>query len=309
VIKPPKQLRPGLIRAPQNKHFFGYEPDADEVDFRLNELQEFINTLPLEHHINVRNYYKFSNLMQRIMYEYGCFDNVYELAGTLRDNIRNEITFPNRVITTKTINEKCYYIDFNGAFCSFMTHIPTGTDLKGKNTKIEQLIKTFYNKRIEAKQQGNTKFATTLKFIMCSCYGASIRKPKTIKHKYSDNIQGTLNNQGDLVVSHENKAAGFVNIIQPYVEHYNHPQFAKTILEGFNNKVNELKSIVNILFQNIDAFVVNEEDFNKLNALGYIHDTELGKLKVEHVFTSMTFYNKMKWIGINLDNTEFRHCC
>jgi hypothetical protein len=143
---------------------------------------------------------------------------------------------------------------------------------------------------------------------MCSCYGASIRKPKTIKHKYSDNIQGTLNNQGDLVVSHENKAAGFVNIIQPYVEHYNHPQFAKTILEGFNNKVNELKSIVNILFQNIDAFVVNEEDFNKLQQLGYIHDTELGKLKVEHVFTSMTFYNKMRWIGINLDGTEFRHC-
>ena len=308
VIKPPKQLRPGLTRTPQNKHFFGYEPDADEVDFRLNELQEFINTLPLEHHINVRNYYKFSNLMQRIMYEYGCFDNVYELAGTLRDNIRNEITFPNRVITTKTINEKCYYIDFNGAFCSFMTHIPTGTDLKGKNTKIEQLIKTFYNKRIEAKQQGNTKFATTLKFIMCSCYGASIRKPKTIKHKYSDNIQGTLNNQGDLVVSHENKAAGFVNIIQPYVEHYNHPQFAKTILEGFNNKVNELKSIVNILFQNIDAFVVNEEDFCKLQQLGYIHDTVLGKLKVEHVFSSMTFYNKMKWIGVNLDGTEFRHC-
>ena len=308
VIKPPKQLRPGLTRAPQNKHFFGYEPDADEVDFRLNELQEFINTLPLEHHINVRNYYKFSNLMQRIMYEYGCFDNVYELAGTLRDNIRNEITFPNRVITTKTINEKCYYIDFNGAFCSFMTHIPTGTDLKGKNTKINELIKTFYNKRIEAKQQGNTKFATTLKFIMCSCYGASIRKPKLVKHKYSDNIQGTLNNQGDLVVSHENKAAGFVNIIQPYVEHYNHPQFAKTILEGFNNKVNELKSIVNILFQNIDAFVVNEEDFNKLQQLGYIHDTELGKLKVEHVFSSMTFYNKMKWIGVNLDGTEFRHC-
>ena len=74
--------------------------------YPTSELQEFVNTLPLEHHINVRNYYKFSNLMQRIMYEYGCFDNVYELAGTLRDNIRNEITFPNRVITTKTINER-----------------------------------------------------------------------------------------------------------------------------------------------------------------------------------------------------------
>jgi hypothetical protein len=63
------------------------------------------------------------------------------------------------------------------------------------------------------------------------------------------------------------------------------------------------------IFQDDVVMYYNEEDFNKLNALGYIHDTELGKLKVEHVFTSMTFYNKMKWIGINLDNTEFRHCC
>ena len=143
---------------------------------------------------------------------------------------------------------------------------------------------------------------------MCSCYGTSIRKAKTIKHKYSNNIQGTINNQGDLVISCENKDAGFVNIIQPYVEHYSHPHFAKVILDGFNNKLNEIKSIVNVLFQNIDAIVVNESDYNKLNELGYIHPTELGKPKVEHVFESMKFYNKMRWIGINEDGSEFRHC-
>ena len=63
-----------------------------------------------------------------------------------------------------------------------------------------------------------------------------------------------------------------------------------------------------ILFQNIDAFIVNESDYNKLVELGYVHPTELGKLKVEHVFKSVRFYSKMKWIGINEDNTEFRHC-
>ena len=308
VIRPPKQLRPGLTRTPQNKHFFGYEPDVDEVDSRLDELQEFVDTLPLKHHINVRYYYKFSNLFLRIMFEYGCFDDVYEIAGTLRDSIRNSLVFPNRVITTKTINEKCYYLDFNGAYCSFMNHIPTGPTADGPgNTKINELINLFYNKRMEAKQ-GNTKLATTLKFMMNSAYGASIRKSKLVKHKYSDNIAGTINNQGDLVISHENKPSGFVNIIQPYVEHYNYPHFAKVILEGFNNKLNEIKSLVNVLFQNIDAIVVSESDFNKLNALGYIHNTELGKLKIEHTFTRMKFYNKMRWYGIKEDGSRFNHC-
>ena len=243
------------------------------------------------------------------MYEYGCFDDVYEIAGDTRDTIRNELVFPNRVLTTNHINEKCYYLDFNGAFCSFMTHIPTGPTADGPgNTKINELINLLYNKRIKAKQQGNTKLATTIKFIMCSCYGQSIRKPKTIKHKYSNNIQGTINNQGDLVISHDTTPAGFVNIMNPYVEHYSHPHFAKVILDGFNNKLNEIKSLVNVLFQNIDAIVVNESDYNKLVELGFIHPTELGKLKVEHVFESVTFYNKMRWYGVNEDGTIFKHC-
>ena len=308
IIRPPQiSIRPGYAPK-QGRHFFGYNPDPTEIDYRLDELQRFINTLPLRNHIDVRSYFKFSNLMLRLMYEYGCFDNVHEFAGGTRDSIRNSLVFPGRKLTTSEINEKCYYLDFNGAFCSFMTHIPAGTDLQGRNTKISELINILYNKRLEAKASGNTKLATTLKFIMCSCYGMSIAKAKTIKHKYSENIQGTINNQGDLVISHENKDSGFVNILQPYVEYYSFPQFAKVILDGFNNKMNEIKSIVNVLFQNIDSIVVNEADYNKLLELGYVHPTELGKLKVEHVFTSMVFYNKMRWQGINPDGSIFNHC-
>ena len=295
------------------QHFFGYKPDENEIEYRLTELQEFINTLPLRHHINVRKYFKFSELMQKIMYEYGCFDDVYELSGNKQKAIRDTLTFPKRSIATNSINEKVYYIDFNGAFCSFMTHIPTGVpdntfNFSGINTSIQNLIQTMYNKRLEAKSQGNDKFAKTLKFIMCSCYGASIKRPKLIKRRYSENIQATIREQGDLVMSYDDSTSGYISLLQPYVEHYSHPQFAKVILDSFNNKVNELKSIVNILFQNIDAFMVSESDFNKLNELGYIHPTELGKLKVEHVFQSVTFKNKNSWIGINLDGTEFRHC-
>ena len=293
--------------AQHTQYFFGYTPDEDEVEYRLTELQQFVDTLKLRHPVDVRSYFKFSTLMKRIMYEYGCFDDVYELTGTIHDTIRSSLTFPKRVMTTSSINEKCYYLDFNGAYCSFMTHIPTGVDMKGKNTKIKELIDIMYAKRLTAKNAHNDKFAKTLKFIMCSCYGSSITRPKLVKHKYSQNIQSTINEQGELVLSHDDN--NYVHLIQPYVEHYAYPQFAKVILDGFNDKVNELRSIVNVLFQNFDAFVVNEDDYNKLNELGYIHPTELGKLKVEHVFIQMTFKNKCQWIGINEDGTEFRHCC
>ena len=309
-VNPTKAL---YSKAQHTQYFFGYIPDEDEVEYRLTELQQFVDTLNLRHHIDVRSYFKFSSLMQRIMYEYGCFDDVYELTGDISNEIRSSLIFPTRWINpciNNSINEKVYYIDFNGAFCSFMTHIPTGVDPRvstTSNTKINELINIMYQHRLTAKHAHNDKFAKTLKFIMCSCYGASIKRPKLVKHKYVTNLQNTMNEYGELVLYHDDH--NFAHIIQPYVEHYTHPHFAKVILDGFNNKVNELKSIVNVLFQNFDAFVVNEADYNKLNELGYIHPTELGKLKVEHIFTSMQFKNKCQWIGINEDGTEFRHCC
>ena len=305
----PKPMSPDYrSQIKHGAHLFGYQPEDSEIEKRLEELQEFIDTIPTKTRINVRKYFKFSHLMQRLMYEYGCFDDVYEIAGDLRDNIRNELVFPKRDLIVSEINEKCYYLDFNGAYSSFMSHIPTGPNANGPpNTKIAELIRLLYNKRIEMRSI-NPNLSKTIKFIMNSCYGTSIQKPKIIKHKYSTNISGTIDNQGDFVISAEAGNEGFVNIIQPYVEHYSHPHFAKVILDGFQQKVQEIKSITNVLFQNIDAFIVNESDYNKLVELGYVHPTELGKLKVEHVFKSVRFYSKMKWIGINEDNSEFRHC-
>ena len=307
--------RPKVVKIPSSKprisnrfygeHLFGYKPEADEIDERLDQLQKFVNSLPLRHHVNVRDYFKFSMLMERIMYEFGCFDNVHELSGQLRDDIRASLVFPKRSEPPAELtNDHYYYLDFNGAYCSFMDRIPSGTSAAGDNTKIKQLIELMYEKRLNA----DKRLAKTIKFLMCSCFGSSISKPKTHKHKWSDNIEATIRNQGNLVAAHADGSSGFVTLLNPYVEHYSYPQFAKVILDGFNNKVNELKSIVNVLFQNIDAFVVNEADYKKLLELGYIHPTELGKLKVEHVFTKMTFKNKMRWVGINEDGTEFRHC-
>lgn len=310
IVVPDEKFKPYIK---YNQYLFGYEPEANEIDDRLNELQTFVDSLNLRHRVIVRHYKRFSTLMNKIMFEFGCFDGVYELTGSERDEIRDSLIFPKREMTTSEINEKCYYIDFNGAFCSFMTHIPcfartsspSGINNQRVNTKINELIHKMYDARLQAKRSGNIKFAKTLKFIMCSCYGSSIKRPKLYKHKYTNDIDKLIKEYGDLVISHNDK--GFATIKNSYVEHYSHPQFAKVILDGFNDKCNEIKGLVNVLFQNFDAFVVNESDFNKLNELGYIHPYELGKLKVEHVFTSMKFKNKNQWIGVNEDGTIFNH--
>ena len=77
-----------LHKVNQTAHFFGYDPKDENIDFRLKELQNVINKIPLRNKIDVSLYYKFSELMQKIMFEYGCFDNVYEYSGRKAQNIR-----------------------------------------------------------------------------------------------------------------------------------------------------------------------------------------------------------------------------
>ena len=66
--------------------------------------------------------------------------------------------------------------------------------------------------------------------------------------------------------------------------------------------MNRIRSTVNVIYENIDAIVINEEDFNKLNQFGLIGD-ELGKCKVEHIFKSFKYVSGRKWIATNLDGT------
>ena len=111
----------------QTKRFFGYEPNDEEIAERLNELQEAINTLPLRNKINVRDYFRFSELGQKILYETGCFDGVYEMTGKKAVELRNSLVFPKTRISSgaKTFysNEKLYYLDINAAYMNFVKYI------------------------------------------------------------------------------------------------------------------------------------------------------------------------------------------
>ena len=294
----------------QGVHFFGYKVNDDEFDERLNELQEVVDSLPLKNRVDVSYYHKFSELMQRIMFEFGCYDNVFEISGDKAKELRDACVFPR----TRTFNDKplylkqkLYYIDLNGAYMSAVESIPTGENGDGvPNTRIKELIQTLYNIR----KQSNPKLAKTLKCIMNSCWGFSIRRPKIIKRKFAKNINKTIDEMEQVVYKYsydKQGESGWVSLIQSFVPHFTCPQFAKSVLDVFHKKMNEVKKLVNVYYQNIDAILIDEDDFEKLKRMGYIGD-KLGLFKIEHIFTEIAIKSPRKYVATLIDGQKYYHC-
>ena len=293
----------------QSKFYFGYEPEADEIDERLNEIQNLVNSLPLRHHINVRDYYKYSELMNKILYEYGCFDGVFESSGKENQELRAKIHYPRPLSNYNNgkpfeITDKLYYIDMNSSYLSFINGYPTDLTFSKRNFKINELITTLFNLRKQYKQS-NPKLATTIKFLMTSCYGYSLRKPKEIKRKYSNNVNNYLANYQNYVFAFyptKNDNEGFIYSVNNFSTDYNTIQFGADILNNYHKFMDDIRSKVNVIYENIDAVLINESDYNKLNQLGLIGD-ELGKFKIEHIFTSFKYISPRKWYATCLDGT------
>ena len=302
VLNMPKQTK--------GAYLFGYDPEDDEINSRLDELQNVINQLNLRHHVNVRLYYKFSELMQKIMFEYGCLDNVYELTGTIQQKIISSLKtlFPKTIWNKELIKGTLYYIDQAGAYMSSVKSIPAGVsdddgNFKTENTKIKELIEKLYEFRIKAQSAANDKLATTLKFMMNSCWGYSMKKPKLIKHKFVKDVNKYIETYAPYVVKYNNN---YVDTIKPYVENYSYPQFARSVLTNFNSKMKELSNKVNILYSKVDSALITEEDYLKLKKDGMIGNC-LGQFKVEHVFTQFYAKSAEQWIGKNIDGTYHYH--
>ena len=250
------------------------------------------------------------------MYEYGCYDNVFEICGNNAQQIRDQCVFPkSHTYNNKPLylNKKLYYIDLNGAYMSAISSIPTGNNLTEKNTKIKDLIETLYSIRKEAQTNNNNKLATTLKFMMNSCWGYSIRRPKTIKHKFSNNVENYIETYDPYVIGwnylnksdSENKS-GFVDTINPFVVHFSCPQFAREVLRDFNKKIKEISKIVHVYYYNIDAILIDETDYNKLVILNYIGNN-LGQFKIKHIFTEIAIKSSRQYVATLEDGTKFYH--
>ena len=89
--------------------------------------------------------------------------------------------------------------------------------------------------------------------------------------------------------------------------HFTIPQFAKSVLDTFRAKMDEVKSLVNVYYENIDAILIDENDYNKLLKLGYIGE-ELGKFKIEHVFNEIAIKTPRKYVAKFDNGVKFYHC-
>ncbi len=291
--------------------------DERELQHYMKALQNYVNTLSLKSYVDVKLYRSFSSLMQRIMHETNCFDGVYELSGEIANDIRDSLSFPKIGTPNGTpldiVGEgSLYYLDFNSAYGFAIKGIPTGENGSGPlNTNIADLIKRLYEDRLKFKA-ANSKLAITLKFLMNSCWGYSIRKPRAIKRRVVPDVNASLNEFGDLVCGfHNDKDSdkSIIHQVRTYVEHFTYPQFAKTVLDTFNNKLQEIASIVNVLYYNVDAILVNESDYNKLYELGYVNASEFGKMKIEKVFSEIHILSARKYYAKDLDGNVIRHLC
>jgi hypothetical protein len=280
--------------------YFGFKPELSDVERLLNKLQKVVNSLVKG--VDVRCYSRFSELMQKIMFEYGCFEGVMESSGEKNHEVRQSIIFPKpKTYNNESLylNGKYYYIDMISAYPSCMEGIPHSLEKDSEvNYKIKELIQKMFTIVQNLKRQ-NCKLASTIKFMMNSCFGYSMRKPKYIKTKYSSNVNGKVEEMLPFVAKYSYKKGneGFVTTVNSFHPHFNHVQFAKSILDTYNKKIEELEKLVKIYYYNIDAFIVNENDYNKLKELGYIGDN-LGQFRVESIFIQAVFETPRKWTAI-----------
>ena len=298
-----------------NKFLFGYDVKDEEIHQRLHELQRLVDSLNLRHQIDVSLYHHFSELMQKIMYEYGCLDDIYEFSGNVSQKIRSELQFPKIIWSEGHYKGKLYYIDQAGAYMSSVTSIPSGMpdddgNFKSENTKIKELIEHLYDIRMKAKKIGMDKLATTIKYMMNSSWGYSMKKPKLIKHRFVKDVDEYVKKFDPFIIKYKynqgHAGPGYVDRINPYVESYSYPQFARSVLNTFNAKMKELCNKVNVLYSKTDSALIYENDYKKLLSENWIGE-KLGLFKVEHIFTEVYVKSAEKWIGKNEDGTYFYH--
>ena len=304
-------------RVKQTKRFFGYEPDNEEVDERLNELQRAIDTLPLRNHINVSDYYRFSELGQKILYETGCYDGVFELTGKRANDIRKTLKFPKTKIVRGEeptvrgqspklyLNGEYYYLDINAAYMNFVKSIPSGIDNGYVNYRVGDVIRKLYELRLKAKSEGKNKLATTLKFIMNSTWGYSISRPKVIKHKYAQNPETYVQRFGKFILKHN---GNFIDTVNCFVPHYTFPQFAKSVLDEYNKFFDEVKRNITVYYENVDALLTDKEGYDKLKEMGLIDDKEMGKFKVDKVFTEFAAISDRRYVATTIEGDRVFHC-
>jgi hypothetical protein len=105
----------------------------------------------------------------------------------------------------------------------------------------------------------------------------------------------------------EDGVSGYIDVINPIVIHFTCPQFAASVLENYSQFFQMIKAKVNPIYENIDAILINENDFNKLASEGYIGN-KLGQFKIEHIFTEIAILTKKCYVATLINGERYFHC-
>lgn len=252
---------------------------------------DFLFNVHLGWGINV-NYVKYSELMTEIMFKTFCFDGVVECSYPLASKIKSQLVFPRPHTKDDKLfysDKLLYYLDLNGAYMSVIDGIPIGIPAVDNydpskeplNPNIAQLIKALYFERQHGNWSETVKKA--IKQAMNSCWGYSISNPHEVSSHRPKDMDKYLSQHADFIVSYDDT---YVREVNPVVINFSYPQFARRVLYNYNKKMDHIKSLVNVLYENIDAILVTEEDYNKLLSIGFIGN-ELGQFKIEHKFSEI----------------------
>ena len=276
----------------------------EELDYLLNYHLKLKS-------INTTNHILYSTLMQEIMFKTHCFDRVYECSYPLSQKIKSQLVFPKpHTKDDKPFYSKdhLYYLDLNGAYMSVIDGIPMGIPKenvedeteKDLNKNIAKLIRMLYFER--KNNSWSEPIIKALKQIMNSCWGYSISNPQVVSSCRPSNLDDYLKKHTEFIVSYDKNR---VKEINPVVTNYTYPQFARRVLYNYHKKMNHVKSLVNVLYENIDAILVSEEDYLKLDHEGLIGD-ELGQFKIEHEFKEIAIAGPRQIMAIEKDGTLYQ---
>ena len=303
-IKVPRKNHNPHIPTKYGQRMFGFHPEPDDIGVLIGGLQFVIDTILKEKSFNVKAYSKFSSIMMRLAYEYGCFDGVQESTGEKNKQVRDSIRFPKQKLNSQPhLKGKYYYIDLNGAFSSCVTGIPYDLEPNSEmNPKIVELLQCLYKARTYFKNKSSPiqKLAKTIKFMMCSIYGISITRDRKMKYKFAKD----RDKFGDRIVKYDPNTK-FAQIIEPFKPNFNFPQYAKSLLDNYHALMDKISSLVKVLYYNVDSILISEDDYNKLQLDGYIGDN-LGQFRLEYIFAEVKFESSVKWIGRTIDGKIIR---
>ena len=191
----------------------------------------------------------------------------------------------------KLLNTRCFTNDFNNGeelivdkftledvieFQGLNYQIVCGLCwLEGYNTKIKEVVKMCFEKRIELKKAGNTSGQTAYKLILNSLYGFTAEKPHLTKLNIinDDEIM-------KYILSHSKRVCVASKIIgsNKYIvksgedinKHFNYNHIAVSILAYSKRLMNEVFNVaetneIDIEYTDTDSLFLKTEDLQKLN--------------------------------------------